>query len=336
MQRITFLALGIIAGLLLTIVPGLREAESQDSRRFNKRPREVQEIPSEFEETFSFEEEFDSTESNQIVDFAPNEPGYLIEKKCWVENLTQNRAILAFERPGVLEYIEPREGDVVEADATIAHLKDDIARAQHNINILNAQNTIDERYAIKAHELAEVIYQRAVETNRLVKDSVPEIEVRQNLLDAQRAELQIEKAQHDQKINELTADESEVQLKTFDLKTPFKGTVIKVYKSKGEAVNQGDPVLEILNIETVRISGWITRDRAHQVKRGDRVLVKLYLDDQESSFNGSETIFEGKIQFVDLKTVGVKGNVQIYADVANQDNLLLPGSAVAMKVLSSP
>ncbi|WP_197440170.1 efflux RND transporter periplasmic adaptor subunit [Polystyrenella longa] len=291
------------------------------------------ELPPNSEITSLEKEYLFSNQDDEIADIAPNSPGYMIAKRCWVENLTQNRAILAFERPGVIDYIEPREGDEIEAGTIVGHLKDDLAQAQHAINVMEATNTVDKRYAEKAFLVAREKHKSAVGVNERIKGTIPDTEIRELKLDSERSELQIEQADHKKTVAELTAAESAVQLETYDLEAPFTGTVIKVYKSQGEAVGQGDPVIEILNIDTVRVNGWITRDRAQKIRRGNKVLVKLLLDNSEEKFPGSDKTLEGKIQFVDMKTVGVRGYVQVYADVFNEDRLLLPGSAVAMKVL---
>ncbi|MCA9042513.1 MAG: HlyD family efflux transporter periplasmic adaptor subunit, partial [Planctomycetaceae bacterium] len=223
---------------------------------------------------------------------------------------------------------------LVESGMIVAHLKDDVAQAQHNIHLKEASNTVDKRYALKASEVAKVKYERALNVNQKIKGTYPEIELREYKLDAERATLQIEQAEHQQAVAELTAQESAVQLKTFDLKAPFSGTIIKVYKSKGEAVNQGDPVVELLNIDTVRVNSWINRDIAHQIKRGEKVLVKLLIDEKDNEFPGSDQILEGKVQYIDLKTGGSsRKRVKIGVDVQNQDHLLLPGSAVALKIV---
>lgn len=321
MRRLTYLGLALCLGLVLISLPGFRLAQSQEEAL-----TEIEQIEKQLRESRDV--------STNIPDFAPETPGHLVDGRCYVQNLTQNKAVLAFERPGVLDYIELREGDVAEIGTVVGHLKDDAARAQHAINQKEAQNTVDERYARKAYAVAVTKLQKTESVNEKIRGTVPEIEIEELRLDAQRAELQIEQAEHKQEIARLTAEESAVQLKMYDLKAPFTGTVTKVYKSKGEAVNQGDPVLEILNIDTVRVHGAVSREIAQQLHRGDRVLVQLLLSDRENDYTGRDVVLEGKIQFVDLKTLGVEGKVKIYADVTNRDNMLLPGSAVAMKIVT--
>ncbi|MCA9040484.1 MAG: hypothetical protein KDA65_09070, partial [Planctomycetaceae bacterium] len=95
MQRVFYLVLFLSVGMVLLAI-------SKNS------PVQSQELPRITELSDSDELFLNSLEEEDVDDFAPDVDGYLLPSRGWVENLVENRAVLAFERPGVLEYVEPR------------------------------------------------------------------------------------------------------------------------------------------------------------------------------------------------------------------------------------
>ena len=47
-------------------------------------------------------------------------------------------------------------------------------------------------------------------------------------------------------------NEAQAQLDTFSIRAPFAGVVTRVHRGKGEAVRQGDQVLELVSTQRVR------------------------------------------------------------------------------------
>jgi multidrug resistance efflux pump len=140
--------------------------------------------------------------------------------------------------------------------------------------------------------------------------------------------LQIEQARHRQAIAVLKRDEAAAQLKSFSVIAPFVGTVSKVLKHKGEAVRQGEPVLEMVNTRRVRVEGFLDVSNRRFVTPGTTVRV----EPEVSVGNPTAAPAVGKIVFVDSVVQPVTQQVRIWADVENADELLLPGLTAVMTI----
>lgn len=248
--------------------------------------------------------------------------------KCRIQ--LQDHVTLASGQLGILKEVLPEEGDRIEEGDIVAQLIDDVARAALERAEKEASNDVEIRYAIKAAEVANAEYAKAVDANRRVPGAVPEIEVQRLKLAAERSRLQIEQAQHRFLVARLTAKEAEAALRMFAVTTPFNGTVTRVYKSKGEAVRQGDPILELVNTDKVRVEGYLTTTDMHRVERDDYVSVRLDIPDIDLDIE--REVFEGRIVFVDPQVQPVTGQVRVWAEVENRRNILRSGLTALMVV----
>ncbi len=240
----------------------------------------------------------------------------------------KDHATLASERIGILGSVDLEEGDLVQKGQQVARLKDEVAKAVLERTEKEASNRVEIQYAQASFKVAYTEYQKALEANLDVPKSIPDIEVLRLHLAARRAELQIEQAQHRFAVTLLNAKEARAQLDTYRVEAPFDGVVTQVFKSKGEAVRQGDPILEIVSTKQVRVEGHVSVNEATNVKRGTCVQVRLDIPSGETDVK-RET-FEGQIVFVDVTTQPITGQVRVLAEVTNRDNILRAGLTATM------
>lgn len=239
-------------------------------------------------------------------------------------------ATLSTDRPGVFAEVSVKEGDAIEADTVIARLQDDTAQARYVLAREKATDDIDVRYAQKAAEYARAEYEIHVEANKRQPGTFPQLELQKLKLAMERGVLQIEKAEHDFMLNKLSRDEALADLNSYQVKAPFTGTVTRVYKHKGEAVRQGDPVLEVMNTDVLRVEGYLSiRDRL-RVQPGTPVSVKLDIPDEDLEIENE--IFEGKVTFIDEAVVPTSSLFRVWAEVPNRNNLLRVGLTAQMSI----
>lgn len=253
----------------------------------------------------------------------------VIPKNCRVRLI--DRVTLASDRPGVVDFVEPREGDVVELGAKVAALRADVARAALAVAQKKTENDIEIRFSKKAAELADVEHQKALDTNRNVGKTIPDIEVRRLKLAAEKGALQIEQADHDHSLAKLALEQARAELDAHEVFAPFGGLVTKVHKLKGEAVRQGDPILDLVSTDRVRIEGDIDLSQVWQIRRGDPVTVRLDVPDYE--LNEERLTFSGKVVFIDVLVNPVSGLVRIWAECENKDNILRDGLTTHMTIV---
>lgn len=250
-----------------------------------------------------------------------------------------DEAVLASDRPGTLEFVEPEAGDRVESGQEIARLRDKVVRAQLAVHEKRASNDIEIRYAQKAAEVAQVKYKRNLAVNKRAPDAVGELELLELKLSWERSELQIENAEFQREISKLEAEQAKAKLETYRIVAPFSGIVTEVQKHQGEAVRQGDPILTVVNTDRVHINGEVNvvDVLTGKVRPGSPVQVRLNVPGAELEVE--ERTFEGRIVFVDPTAIGATDRlrnaqlVNVRAEVANPENVLIPGMKADMTIL---
>lgn len=260
---------------------------------------------------------------------APSGSGVIVAQRCRV--ILADEAVLASDRPGILKFVEPEEGAQVSKGQKVAALNDEVAAAAVKVAEETAKNDIEIRYAQKSAEVSDAEYRKALQANKRTAGSLPEVEVERMRLSVERAKLQIEKAALDQSIARLTVDEKVAELATYQVICPLDGVVTRVMKHDGEAVQQGDPILQVVRTDTVRVEGFVNVADVFRVKAGDPVRVRLDLP--EAAREVTERTFEGKIGFVDVTANPVSKQVRVWATVPNDGNLLRAGLPAAMEIV---
>lgn len=245
-----------------------------------------------------------------------------------------DRVTLASDRPGIIDFVSAREGEAVKADQQIAGLKDEVAQARRAVAQREADNDIEVRYAEKASEVADAEYDKALEVNlKLPSGGIPDIEVRRLKLAAERAVLQIEQAQNQLTIAGLNLEQAEAEMDTYQIVAPFDGVVTMVHKSKGEAVRQGDPILDMVSTSRIRVEGKVNIRDIWSVREGDKVEVRLDIPGEELAVE--RQTFEGKIVFVDVAVQALTREVRVWAEVENRNSILKEGLYARMKIHAS-
>lgn len=243
-----------------------------------------------------------------------------------------DKVTLASGRAGVLAFVEARESDRVQAKQIVAGLDSTVAQANLAIARQKASSTVDRRMATKLIELTQAEFDKANQANLKVAGGgvIGELDIKRLKLNVDKSALQYEQAENEQQINALTAKQIEAELKTYSIEAPFDGIVTRVYRSKGEAVAMGDPLVEVVNLDRVRVEGYVGIVDGLRIKQGTLVTVKLDLPDVDLPEEHLE--FTGKLVFVDVGVEPVTGQIRVWAEVPNPDGILRSGLTAKMKI----
>jgi multidrug resistance efflux pump len=253
--------------------------------------------------------------------------GPIVLKICEIKAV--QTAHVATDRPGVISVVDPKEGDTVKEGMEIVRLMDEVPKANWEVAKLVANDQIEVEFATEAHRVDELEYKKSVAANRQAPGTISEIELERLKLNAVKSGLQIKKATHDIAVNDMKAKESKAELDTFHILAPFDGFVSKVLKYRGDAVRQGDTILEMVNTDMVHVEGMVADRDIWRVKRGSPVTVQL--DIQDVDLEIEKQVFRGKIGFVDQ--VANMGRTRVWAEVPNPGNVLRPGFNAIMTIL---
>jgi len=128
-------------------------------------------------------------------------------------------------------------------------------------------------------------------------------------------------------------DQLTAELNAFAIVTSFAGRVTKVHRSKGETVALGDPIVEVVALNRVRIEGYVGISDGLRVQPGASVSVKLDLPDAELAEENVE--LPGKLVFVDVGVEPVSGQIRVWAEVENSNDILRAGLPAKMRIVGT-
>lgn len=246
---------------------------------------------------------------------------------------------------GPLVKLAVHEGDVVEQGQVLAVLDDSqpllakqAAEVERNAAIAKASDDIEIRFAeaTLAYSVAELQRLLAVEKKSPGSFTVQEVEKAR--LARQRDELQIEKSKLDMKVAKMTADKhhaavqaAELALARRQILAPIPGEIAAVYHEQNEWVNAGEPVVQVVRMDRLRVEGFVSAAELNVDEiAGKQVLVEVELA------RGQRQRFAGRVTFISqLVTAGGKYRVRAEVDnrLSNDEWLLRPGSSASMTIL---
>lgn len=241
-------------------------------------------------------------------------------------------AVLACGRSGIIDRIDVQEGDLVPNGLVIAQIRDDLASAEVATASVKAENDVDLRYAVKLSELAQLEYSRALALNNEIPGAQSDLAVRNLKIAAERALLQIEQATHKLEIAQLELKTARIVHAGYSVHAPFEGVILRVQKSVGESVQEGEPIADFANLNELRVEGFLPLELAWTVRRGQPVEVQVEIPGLELPVE--LTLFRGEILFVDSEVQEVSQKVRVAARVSNSQNLLKSGLIATMRIPS--
>lgn len=233
-----------------------------------------------------------------------------------------DKAELASTQTGVLAFDVPEEGTQVQKDQVIARLDDTVPRASLAVAQAQASTDAEIRAAERIVEVADSEVDSAIEANRKFSGTVSDQEMNRLKLTAARSKFDVDTAKRDLEVAVARVHEAKMLLTTYEIKAPFAGIVRKRLKRNGEAVRQGDPVLELVSTDRLRVTARVPVQQLGAFRVGQQVLVL-----PEFGQPGRSEPLRGTVKFVDLYGEAdlVKNLVDVQIEVPNPDARLIPG-----------
>jgi macrolide-specific efflux system membrane fusion protein len=148
-----------------------------------------------------------------------------------------------------------------------------------------AKEDVEAQAARAAHEVAKAEVEDSEYANRRAPGAIAPTELRRQQLTAERAGLQIKVAEmefqvagHTARAQRAKADVIDYDVVTRKIVAPFAGLIAERYRQEGEWVQAGDPVLRIVQMDKLRVKGYLRADRfaPHEIE-GCRAEVLVHL-----------------------------------------------------------
>ncbi len=233
---------------------------------------------------------------------------------------------------GVIETLGIKEGSRVKVGQELGRIRDkgiqlqsERAKAAVQVAKKKQANDIDRRLAAKNRSVAENEYQRAVEANLQVKDVYPINEIDRLRLLFDRTTLETERAAHLQDMASLELSIAEIEyrqslelLERHRITAPCDGVIVAVEKRVGEWVEPGSVLVKIVQIDRLRIEGFINAEDAVADLVGSKAHVEV-----QSGASLLET--QAEFVFISPDANPLNSQVRVFLEVDNRDGRLRPG-----------
>jgi multidrug resistance efflux pump len=231
-----------------------------------------------------------------------------------------------------------KEGVMISKDQQLGKLddRDAVARqraAQLDYEVAKGEGekaSLAIRAADKTVEVAAVEVEETRRVNARSPGAIPKTQERRQVLTHERSYIEAEVARYDAKGAEKTAelrqaqvDVASLNLDHHQIRSPIDGEVVQVYRKIGEWVSPGDPILRIIDLQTLRVEGFLKiDDYLRQDIKGQPVVVEIQLP------RGRTETFESTITYVS-PLVQASGDFRVVCEVKNRKSdgfwVMLPG-----------
>jgi macrolide-specific efflux system membrane fusion protein len=253
----------------------------------------------------------------------------ILVKYCLVS--MRERVRLSANEAGPLMEVNVDQGAIVKADDELGKIDDrDVeikrraAEAEWRVAEKQASSDVNVRAGKKMAEVAKADYDQAVEINRKSPKTVSDTEVRRLKLQWERAVLQTEVGELELSVAQLTAtakktamEAAENEIRRRKLIAPIDAVVDQVLAKRGEWVQPGQPMMELVRIDKLRMEAFLNASEVSpQEVNGRNVVIEITVKDPNSEKTKVER-FESKINFVSSQIVA-DGAYRIATDFENR------------------
>lgn len=204
-------------------------------------------------------------------------------------------AKISSEEGGLITVLTKDKGSYVRRGETVARIKKDVETATYE------QSQAQVELARMNYEKQKVLYEdnATTEIQYLTAKWQYEAAIRGSEILAQR-------------------------LKTSYVRSPINGFVNEKYMNRGEMSAPGSPILNVIDISSVKISAGIPERNIEQIKRGQTVKVTVDV------LPGAE--FTGKITYIAPSLSQTNRTLEIEVIIANRDNILKPEMSANVEI----
>jgi macrolide-specific efflux system membrane fusion protein len=263
-------------------------------------------------------------------------------KQCLV-SLVEDIQVPAREA-GALTSVEVVEGEFVAAGQVLATIDDRqpklaklAAELERNAALTKAEDDIEVRFSEAALAVAAADLQRALAIEAKSPGGVTQQEIQKLRLAKHRDELQIDRSKLEMRVAKMNADVHQASVQSADdalerrqIVSPIDGVVVTLFHERGEWVNEGESVLQVIRIDRLRVEGFLSAgEHAPEDVAGRPVAVDVPLA-------GNRTArFAGQVVYIS-PIVQAGGKYRVRAEVANRTEnghpLLRPGMSATMAI----
>ncbi len=147
------------------------------------------------------------------------------------------------------------------------------------------------------------------------------------------ARLGVEKASADRSIASLTAESTlhdaelaALAVRRHQVNSPIDGVVLRIHRRPGQWVQIGEPVVEVVRLDRLRATGFVSQQIAGTLRQGAKVrLVPV-------NGAGKPASLVGEVVFIKPQVDPVNGEVEFWVEFDNLARTILPGMQVGLQL----
>jgi multidrug resistance efflux pump len=282
----------------------------------------------------------------QLGPIDSNTPGVKVSH-CVVTSIGEMQ--VPARHPGILAELAPQEGDVItkgmhiaQIDDTDTKMKMNVARFEYESARQQADNNIRVLAAEASEKVAEANYEKMVDINEKAPGAVTQTELRRLRLEHTHADLQIGLAKLEFEVAGITSNArrqqhmlAQSEWENCQITAPWDGVMVERYRREGEWLQQGEPILRMVQMDRLRVEGFLKlADFSPLEVDGADVIMEFHLT------RGRIERRTGTIDFVSPQVDGGEFRVWAYVDNTLEQNhrgkqqwLLLPGMMAEMTII---
>ncbi|HEX3724852.1 MAG TPA: HlyD family efflux transporter periplasmic adaptor subunit [Pirellulales bacterium] len=245
-----------------------------------------------------------------------------VDDKCILASIADVQ--VAAKEAGVLFSLEAKEGMYVKEGTELGRIDYREAEAELKIKQFDfevadfkAKSTVSVKYAKKASDVAQKVYEMYEEANRKGQGkNISKTEMMKYKLEWDKAALGIDKEEEEIKSAQLTSkgksaevEAARISLDNRQIRSPVSGVVVKVFRHVGEWVAPGDTVFRVVRVDRLKVIGSLDATQyGYSDVEGRGVTVEVSLP------RGRSVQVQGKVVAVS-PVVGVGLKLPIVAEI---------------------
>jgi RND family efflux transporter MFP subunit len=189
-------------------------------------------------------------------------------------------AIISSVQSGLIERLAVKEGDRVSRGQVLVELASDLQRAALAISKSKAESQIEVRAAETRLEEAQRRYDKMKDLIGEAAASRDEFEEATSRLILAKRELETAQFEIAQALRQYDYDE--IRLRERTLISPIDGYVVERFKHPGEAVDEIEPLLHVVQVDPLVVQVECPLEKHGKIEVGDKAQVNVEVDEQSS------------------------------------------------------
>ena len=198
-----------------------------------------------------------------------------------------DQAKIGFTVPGKIDRIWVKEGAFVHKGDTLVNLVKTEEELRARITKISAEDTssvVSARVKMETYEKDCTVTKKLYETS----NSVSAEQLWEREMNYRVAKAEWEAAKVSKSKDSLEHRMARAQLQKQYLIAPFDGEIVSISKNRSESVEALEPIVEIADVRTCRMTAYIIANKASKLKVGQTV--KLQLDGSSQARNKKGTV----------------------------------------------